>query len=420
MKRLVVLLLLAVFTTPFFARAQQPRVLVFSKTAGFRHSSIPNGKAAILKLGQENGFAVDTTEDAAAFTSKNLARYAAVVFLNTTGDVLDDAQQDDFERYIQAGGGYVGIHSATDTEYDWPWYGRLAGAWFNGHPGNPNVRKGTYRVLDKTHPSTQGLPDRWDREDEFYNFKSIDPTIHVLVDIDEKSYEGGTNGDHHPMSWYHDFDGGRAWYTNMGHTEATYTEPLFLQHLLGGQRYAIGTGKVDFGRARPEENRFTRVVLAEKLDEPIELAVLPDERVLFIERHGYVNLYKPTDGHVRRIATIPVSTKYADSSQAEDGLLGLAADPNFAANGWLYMYYSPAGPEAKNVLARFQMKGDSLDLASRKNLLEIPTQRLKCCHTGGSIAFDNKGNLYMSTGDNSNPFASGYVHVDERPGRMPL
>ncbi len=227
---------------PVAAAVQQPRVLVFSKTAGFRHSSIPNGIAAIRKLGQENGFAVDATEDAGAFTQKNLARYSAVVFLSTTGDVLNPAQQDVFERYIQAGGGYVGVHSATDTEYDWPWYGRLAGAYFNGHPGNPNVRKGSYRVLDTTHVSTKGLPTRFDREDEFYNFKSIDPTIHVLIEIDEKSYEGGTNGDHHPMSWYHDFDGGRAWYTNMGHTEATYTEPLFLQHLLGGLRYAIGTG----------------------------------------------------------------------------------------------------------------------------------------------------------------------------------
>src|SRR2546423_12745379 len=200
MKRFVVLLVLAVFTTPFFARAQQPRVLVFSKTAGFRHSSIPNGKAAILRLGQENGFAVDTTEDAAAFTSKNLARYAAVVFLNTTGDVLDDAQQDDFERYIQAGGGYVGVHSATDTEYDWPWYGRLAGAYFNGHPGNPNVRRATFRVRDPSHVSTQGLPAKWEREDEFYNFRNIAPDLHVLVDIDESTYQGGTNGANHPMS----------------------------------------------------------------------------------------------------------------------------------------------------------------------------------------------------------------------------
>jgi len=420
MQRLIPLaLLVASLFVPVAARSQESRVLVFSKTAGFRHSSIGVGLAAIRKLGQENGFSVDATEDAGAFTSKNLARYRAVVWLNTTGDVLDAAQQDDFERYIQAGGGYVGIHSATDTEYDWPWYGRLAGAWFNGHPGNPNVRKATYRILDKTHPSTVGMPDTWDREDEFYNFKSIDPTIHVLIEIDEKSYEGGTNGDHHPMSWYHDFDGGRAWYTNMGHTEATYSEPLFLRHLLGGLRYAMGTGTIDFGRARPEENRFTKVVLAQKLDEPVELAVLPNDRVLFIERHGFVNLYTPANGRTTRIATIPVSTKYADSSQAEDGLLGLAADPHFATNGWVYMYYSPAGPESKNVLARYHMKGDSLDLASRKILLEVGTQRLKCCHTGGSIAFDGKGNLYVSTGDNSNPFASGYAPVDERPGRMP-
>ena len=419
MQRLLVSLALLASVSIPAVQAQEPRVLVFSKTAGYRHASISNGIGAIKRLGQENGFAVDATEDAGAFTQRNLARYRAVVFLSTTGDVLDAAQQDDFERYIQAGGGYVGVHSATDTEYDWPWYGRLAGAYFNGHPNNPNVRKASYRTLDTTHVSTKGFPARFEREDEFYNFKSIDPTIHVLVEIDETSYEGGTNGAHHPMSWYHDFDGGRAWYTNMGHTEATYTEPLFLQHLLGGLRYAIGTASVDFNRARPEENRFTKVVLAEKLDEPIELAVLPDERVLFIERHGYVNLYKPSDGRVRRIATIPVSTKYADSSQAEDGLLGLAADPNFAANGWVYMYFSPAGPEAKNVLARFTLTGDSLDLASKKVLLEIPVQRLACCHTGGSIAFDRAGNLYLSTGDNSNPFASGYAPIDERPGRMP-
>ena len=241
MRRLCIsLALLAAGAIPVTAPAQQARVLVFSKTAGFRHGSIPNGIAAVRKLGQENGFAVDATEDAGVFTQQNLARYGAVVFLNTTGDVLDAGQQDAFERYIRAGGGYAGVHSATDTEYDWAWYGRLAGAYFNGHPGNPNVRKGSYRVVDTTHVSTKGLPAHFDREDEFYNFKSIDPTIHVLVEIDEKSYQGGTNGDHHPMSWYHDFDGGRAWYTNMGHTEATYTEPLFLQHLLGGLRYVMG------------------------------------------------------------------------------------------------------------------------------------------------------------------------------------
>ncbi|MFL5562645.1 MAG: ThuA domain-containing protein [Gemmatimonadaceae bacterium] len=430
MPRLLVLslVLLAATGTPLGAQTAQPaqsaqpaqpRVLVFSKTAGFRHSSIPNGIAAIRKLGADNGFAVDTTEDATVFTENRLKRYATVIFLSTTGDVLDPAQQRAFERYIQAGGGWVGIHSATDTEYDWPWYNHLAGAYFNGHPNNPNVRKGTFRVVDRSNACTQGLPDRWEREDEFYNFKSIDTTIHVLVDIDEKSYQGGTNGDHHPMSWYHDFNGGRAWYTNMGHTEATYTDPLFLGHLLCGIKYAIGKGTIDFSLARPEENRFAKVVLAGPLDEPTEIAVLPDERVLFTERHGAVMLFTPRTKKLTKIATIAVSTKYADSSQAEDGLLGLAADPNFATTHWIYMYYSPAGPEAKNVLARFTMKGDSLDLASRVEMLVVKTQREQCCHTGGSIAFDGKGNLFMSTGDNSNPFATGYAPIDERPGRSP-
>jgi cytochrome c len=413
----LVLLLCAAGVSP--ARQAPPRVLVFSKTAAYRHESIPAGIAAIRKLGQESGFAVDATEDASAFDDANLKRYRAVIFLSTTGDVLDAAQQDAFERYVQAGGGYVGIHAAADTEYDWPWYGKLAGAWFQSHPQNPNVRKGIFRVVDRDDPSTKGLPARWEREDEFYNFKSINPDIHVLVDIDETSYEGGTNGANHPMSWRHEFDGGRAWYTAMGHTDETYSDPLFLGHLAAGIRWAMGTGALDYGRARPEENRFTKVVLAEGLNEPVELAVLPDERVLFIERGGAVNLYRPDTKRVTRIATIPVSLKYTSGERAEDGLLGLAADPGFARNGWVYMYYSPAGSEPKNVLTRYTMRGDSLDLSSRKVLLEVATQREQCCHTGGSIAFDAKGNLYLSTGDNSNPFATGYAPIDERPGRSP-
>ena len=231
---------------------EEPRILVFSKTEGFRHSSIEVGISAIQALGETNGFNVDTTEDAMAFTESNLNNYDAVVFLNTTKNVLNNEQQDAFKGFIQAGGGFVGIHSATDTEYDWPWYGRLVGAYFLSHPNNPNVRTGMFRVLDKDHESTHGLPDRVKREDEFYNFKSINPDIKVLVDIDESSYEGGTNGDHHPMSWYHEYDGGRAWYTAMGHTEETYSEPFFLQHLLGGIRYAIGSEKLTYMNEPPQ------------------------------------------------------------------------------------------------------------------------------------------------------------------------
>ncbi|MEO6526974.1 MAG: ThuA domain-containing protein, partial [Gemmatimonadaceae bacterium] len=359
------------------------------------------------------------TEDAALFTDGNLRRYRAVVFMSTTGDVLDAAQQDALERYIQAGGGWVGVHSATDTEYEWPWYGKLAGAWFKSHPQNPNVRKATFRVRDKSHVSTAGLPDTWEREDEFYNYKSINPDLHVLVDIDDKSYQGGENGDNHPMSWYHEFDGGRAWYTNMGHTETTYAEPMFVKHLAGGIKWAIGTRPLDYTRAKPEENRFTKVVLAEALDEPVELAVLPGEKILFIGRKGTVNLYTPATKRVTQIAKIPVSLKYTTGDVAEDGLLGLAADPSFARNGFVYMFYSPAGSAPKNVLARFHMKGDSLDLKSEKVMLEVPVQRDQCCHTAGSIAFDAKGNLFVSTGDNTNPHASGYAPIDERPNRGP-
>jgi cytochrome c len=219
---------------------QAPRVLVFSKTAAFRHASIEAGVAALKQLGQANGFAVDATEDAAAFSEGNLRRYRAVVFMSTTGDVLDARQQGAFERYIQAGGGWVGVHSATDTEYDWPWYGRLSGARFASHPDAPNVRKGAFRVRDRRHPATEGLPDRWEREDEFYNFRDIAPGLRVLLDIDESSYRGGTNGANHPMAWYHEVDGGRAFYTAVGHTSESFADPLVLRHLLGGLRWAMG------------------------------------------------------------------------------------------------------------------------------------------------------------------------------------
>jgi cytochrome c len=217
--------------------AQPPRVLVFAKTAAFRHGSIPSGKVALLKLGAENGFAVDTTEDAARFTAEGLAPYRAVVFLNTTGDVLTDAQQAAFERWVRAGGGWVGIHAATDTEYGWPWYNRLAGAYFQSHPGNPNVRRGTFTVVDKAHPATEGMPERFERMDEFYHFKQMQPGLRVLVRIDETSYPGGSG--EHPMSWAQEFEGGRAFYTAMGHTNETFSEPLFLRHLLGGLRWAM-------------------------------------------------------------------------------------------------------------------------------------------------------------------------------------
>ncbi len=407
------------------AKAQSPKnFLVFSKTAAFRHQSIEAGKPALAKMAKEKGFGVSFTEDAGQFTEANLKKYNAVIFLNTTGDVLNNEQQGVFERYIQAGGGYVGIHAATDTEYEWPWYNQLAGAWFLDHPMTPsNVQNGRFYVTER-NKLTEGMPDEFQRMDEFYSFKNISPKINVVLKIDEKSYIGGKNGDNHPISWYHEFDGGRSFYTAMGHTDETFAEPLFLNHLYEGMQYVSGGDKpnlIDFSKARPEENRFTKVVLKDKLDEPVELSMLDENRILFIERKGDVKLYNITTKEIKTIASLPVSLKYVNAegkeSVAEDGLLGLNKDPNFAQNNWIYLFYSST-KGSFNVLSRFTIKGDELLLDSEIEMLKVETQREECCHTGGSIAWDKAGNLFLSTGDNTNPHASsGFSPSDERPGR---
>ncbi|MCC2544874.1 ThuA domain-containing protein [Hymenobacter sp. BT175] len=216
------------------------RILIFYKTAGFYHSSIPVAISALQKLGKDHNLAVDTTRVAANFNPANLARYQAVVFLSTTGDVLNNSQQQAFEQYIQAGNGFVGIHAATDTEYDWPWYNGLVGAYFNGHPA---IQQATIQVTNKNHDATAPLPDSWQRTDEWYNFRDLDPGVQVLASLDEQTYSGGIHGSSHPIIWYHDYKGGRAFYTAGGHTDESYREPLFLQHLLGGLQYAVGKSK---------------------------------------------------------------------------------------------------------------------------------------------------------------------------------
>lgn len=409
------LALCASFTSIAQTVSPEKRVLVFSKTAGFRHASIPAGRTAIIKLGQEIGFGVDTTENATAFTEKNLRRYSAVIFLNTTGNILDESQQEAFEHYIQAGGGYVGIHAATDTEYDWQWYNKLAGAYFASHPGNPNVQNGEANAVNKQHPSMEGFPDRWQIKDEFYDFKNFNPQVTVLVKIDEKTYKDGKMGDNHPMSWYHEYDGGKAFYTNFGHEDATFVNPVFLKHLTGGLKYVMASS-LDYSKARPEENRFTKKVLVSKLDEPTELVVLDDHRVLLAERKGKLKLYNPKTGKVKVVAEVPVYIKQ------EYGLMGLNIDPNFKTNKLVYLYYSPPSSEADTAqhLSRFKYDDikDTLLLSTEENLLKVPVKRTDCCHTGGSIAWDPQGNLYLSTGDDVNPFQSdGYGPIDGRPGR---
>ncbi len=213
------------------------QVLVFSKTQAFRHASIPEGKLAMLKLGLENKWAVDTTEDASLFTAGNLKKYNTIVFLNTTGDVLNEEQQIAFQNYIRGGGSFVGIHAASDTEKDWPWYNNLVGAYFKGHPKPQNAR---YNVVDKSFPAVSFMPDTINRMEEIYNFYNLKKElVKVVMTVDEASYTGGNMGAYHPIAWYHTYDGGKSFYTAWGHHPETFKEELFLKHITAAIDWAM-------------------------------------------------------------------------------------------------------------------------------------------------------------------------------------
>ena len=409
-------------------------ILVFSETAVFRHDSIEDGVAAVCELAGDEGIAVDHTEDSSNFTEAQLADYDAVVFLSTTGDVLDEDEEDAFEAYIQSGGGYAGIHAASDTEYDWAWYGDLVGAYFESHPQNQDA---TINVSDDDHPSTEHLPERWDRFDEWYNFQS-NPRgdVHVLATLDESSYSpgGGAMGADHPTAWCHPFDGGRSWYTGGGHTSESYSEPDFREHILGGIMWAAGFADGECGGTIWDNfQRTTLAIGAAEAGEPIGMTVMPDGSVLHTARDGTL-FHTDADGNTDIAAEIPVY------SYEEDGLQGITLDPAFAENQWVYLFYSPElgtpGGEAPhdgdpsdwepyegvNNLSRFKWDPDAevLDLDSEQVLLEVDQDRGMCCHLGGDFAWDAAGNLYLSTGDDTDPFESdGYAPIDERADRNP-
>jgi uncharacterized protein len=215
----------------------KPKVLIFCKTNGYHHASIAAGTTAIKKLGEEHGFDVDVTEDSTQFRYKILKRYSALIFLSPTGKVFGPDEEKALQKYIHHGGGFLGIHAATDCEYNWQWYGDLVGGYFKSHP---KQQQANIILVDKDNPATKGLPETWSRWDEWYNFKYLNPNIHVLLKIDEKSYTGGENGDNHPMAWYHEYEGGRSFYIELGHTDESYADPAYLGLLLGGIQYAMG------------------------------------------------------------------------------------------------------------------------------------------------------------------------------------
>ncbi len=413
--------------------SSKPRVLVFTKTAGFVHDCIPAAADAVMKLGKENNFDVDTTSNASWFTDDTLKKYAAVIFLSNTDpddSLFTIAEKTDFQRYIEAGGNFVGVHAATDAGYHWGWYHRLVGASFEEHP---EQQQATLNVVDPNDGSTKHLPAKWTRKDEWYNFKNMDSGLHVLLTIDENSYKGGTMHGNHPMAWYHEYDGGRAWYTELGHTKESYSDPAYLMHLLGGIKYAIGDNEsLNYAKVKtdrtPDADRFTKTQLVTgTFFEPTEITVLPTLDVLVAQRRGEIMMYKNADHSVKQVGFLNVyyKTVHTPGVNAEEGVLGIQKDPDFAKNHYVYIYYSPADTSV-NRLSRFTFNNDTIDNSTEKVILQLYSQREICCHTGGSIAFGKDRTLFLSTGDNSTPFdepgqkfvSHGFAPLNDAPGHL--
>ncbi len=239
---------------------KQFKALLITETAGWHHESIDNGIVAIQNLAATHNFEVVRQQQAIKITEDWLKNFDVVIFLSTTSDIFEDDEQTAFEKYIQSGKGYVGIHAASDTEYDWVWYTKLVGRMFHIHPAQQTAK---LKILDHNFPGLEHFPNAMLWTDEWYEIgEDKVPDLHNLIAVDENSYDpavtwekrdldangnlvdrlGKGMGKLHPISWYHAFDGGRAFYTALGHIEKVYENQWFLDHLYGGIYYAA-TGK---------------------------------------------------------------------------------------------------------------------------------------------------------------------------------
>ncbi|GAB2791295.1 ThuA domain-containing protein [Amycolatopsis magusensis] len=392
-------------------------VLVFSETAAgaYRHDSIPAGITMIEQLAAQNEWELTKSENSTVFNDATLATFDVIVMLQTSGMVWDnDAQRAAVQKYVRGGGGIVAVHNATDMniEQQFPWWDQMLGMTMTQHSATVS---GTAKVADRKHPSGQGLPDRWTRTEEWYNFnRSARGDVHVLVTADESTYDAGQYkmGHDHPISWCRNFEGGRLWATGMGHQASSYSEPLFREHVKGGVESAGGKVAADCGPT--VWSSFEKVTLDDNTVGPAALDIAKDGRVFYAEYGGKVKIFKPDTRTTVTAATINAYTG------GEDGLTGLALDPNFATTRWIYLMYSPAGgTEHIARVSRFTVNGDTLDPASEQVIMKVPSSRAapEPGHTGGYLAFGPNGNLYIGPGDDIEPFRSdGYAPIDERPG----
>lgn len=389
------------------------RVLVFSVTDGYRHSVIPFANQQIVEMSdrmkEQTGaeeVLIDVIDDpdgdASQFPDQysELSSYHTIVWNSTTGSPLNEDQQSAFMQYIQAGGGYVGVHAASDTHYDWPWYGDLVGAYFDGHPDR---QVGELNITDKSHPSTKHMPARYTLYDEFYDFhRNPRGNVHVLMTINEDSYEGAgmENGRvDHPMAWSHFYDGGRAWYTALGHTTEAFEDDLFLEHLLQGILWAGGFTEGDAEATAWDS--YNQVKITGEIAEPMSMTIAPDGRIFLIQRTGEILIIPQTsDSDITTALNLDVY------HQREDGGLGIVVDPDFEKNGWIYVYYSPANELLDssedmpyNLLSRFTVQGNSIDSDTEVEILRVHHTRAGGRHSGGDLQFGPDGSLWVSVGD---------------------
>ncbi len=421
-------LLPLMFSSVAAAQATPYKVLVFTKNATI---GATEGEAAVrAAVGPE--VTVDVTSDAAAFTAANLATYKAVVFLNTSGDVLDDAQQTAFETYFKAGGGFLGTGSAIETEATWPFMTTILGTRSTTRTG---ATQATIKVADRGHDATKLQPEYWTRTDRWYNFSSnVRGLSHVLATVDETTFSGGTMGHDHPIAWCKDYQGGRSFYTGGGGTAEAFGETEFREHLGGALKWAAGKSNKDYsdcGATVLANYAQTKISAPPNLLEPIGFDVFPDGRVIQTSRGGTVRLHDPATGTTKVLATMPVYTN------SEDGLYGPAIDNDFATNKWVYLFYAPPTVRIQKCdgtmadvttpagsapttgadpciwqdvwagyfqLSRFKFvdgANPTLDLSTEQKIMQVANNRGACCHVGGDIDFDKHNNLWLVTGDDT-------------------
>ncbi|MEV8316470.1 ThuA domain-containing protein [Streptomyces sp. NPDC059900] len=429
---LLTALLLAVGFLPATSSAADKapafRALLFTKAVGYVHDSIPAGVQMVKEQAAANNFEVVETADATVFDDAKLKDFDVIIMLQNSGMVWDtEAQRDAMKAYVKSGKGVVALHNTLDmgVEDSFPWWDDLinAGAHMPAH--SPGVLKGTAKVADRAHPSTKGLPERWERPEEWYNFdKNPRGDVHVLVTADETTYDPGGSkmGADHPISWCRNAEGGKVWATAMGHDKASYTEPAFREHVLGGIKWAAGNQAGDCGGT--VWSGYEKTALDDNTADPMELDVAKDGTVFYVQRSGEVKIFDPKSHSTSTAGKLDVYTG------GEDGLVGMELDPKFATNRWIYLYYAPASAKDDvNRLSRFTVKKDNtLDLASEKKLLDVPAYRDRTFpepgHTGGAVEFGPDRTLYLGVGDdtppNLDPSWQGYAPLDWRPGKQML